>query len=107
LRMRLPPQLPFAALLAQVRQTALAAYQHQDVPFERLVEELVPQRRLNTPPLLQVTLAVPNVPAQPSILEGVTVEPAGRPAPTVRFDLEVHATERAGALDLLWVYNRD
>ena len=49
-------------LLAALRGTALEAYQHQDLPFERLVEELLPERRLNAAPIFQVVFALQNAP---------------------------------------------
>ncbi|HEV8474750.1 MAG TPA: amino acid adenylation domain-containing protein, partial [Methylomirabilota bacterium] len=54
MRLRVRPAQPFTALLAAVRQTALEAFQHQDVPFEQLVAELAPPRALATAPICQV-----------------------------------------------------
>src|SRR5260370_33812277 len=75
MRMRVKGQMSFRELLQQVRQTALEAYQHQDVPFERLVEELAPQRSLNSTPVFQVGFALQNAPWEPQRLKGLEVEP--------------------------------
>ena len=56
--------LSFRDLIRQVRGFALEAYTHQDMPFEKLVEELVPQRSLDTPPLFQVMFTFQNIPKQ-------------------------------------------
>ncbi len=106
LRTRVRPDQPFSELLEEVRQDALDAYQHQDAPFERVVEELSPQRRLDRTPLFQVLLAM--APAPPVLqLPGLVceeVEPAGVRS---RFDLELHAVQAAGDLTLQWVYDRN
>ena len=106
LRLRVEPTLSFRGLLASVRQTALAAYQHQDVPFERLVEALAPPRSVNTPPVFQVSFAVQNAPREALRLSGLTVEPVAGAPRTVRFDLEVHVWEEGDALEVAWLYNR-
>ncbi|MFP2912808.1 non-ribosomal peptide synthetase, partial [Pyxidicoccus sp. 3LFB2] len=64
LRSRIDSRASFRQLLAQVRTSTLAAYEHQDVPFEKLVEELQPQRSLSHSPLFQVMLALHNTPNQ-------------------------------------------
>jgi amino acid adenylation domain-containing protein len=107
--MRVKPrsEMSFGALLSEVRQTALAAYEHQDVPFERLVEELSPERSLNAAPLFQVVFALQNAPLDKQQLKHLEVNPIRGGELRVRFDLEVHAYERGGEIALQWWYNRD
>jgi non-ribosomal peptide synthetase component F len=77
----------FPELLARVRQLTLEADAHQDVPFERLVEELRPERRLATPPLFQVMLAFRNTPLGKPELQGLAAELVEVETGTAKFDL--------------------
>ena len=107
MRVRVKAGMSFRELLSQVRQTSLQAYQHQDIPFERLVEELSPQRSLNTTPIYQVLFALQNAPWEPQRLKGLEIEELAGGELRVRFDLEVHAFEHDGRVSFSWVYNRD
>ncbi|MEV4643231.1 condensation domain-containing protein, partial [Actinoplanes sp. NPDC049548] len=87
----------FTEVLRRVRESDLAAYANQDVPFERLVDDLAPERSLSRNPLFQVNLALQSVPAEGGgwSLPGVTVRPeaAAEDAPA-RFDLSFDLVER-------------
>ncbi|HZI03814.1 MAG TPA: amino acid adenylation domain-containing protein, partial [Archangium sp.] len=107
LRTRLSPQQSFRSLLAQVRETTLGAYAHQDVPFEKLVEELQPERDLSRSPLFQVTLSVQNTPVQALETPGLVLRPLELEAQTARFELSLTFAEDAGALAGVLLYNAD
>ncbi|PWW67009.1 non-ribosomal peptide synthetase [Actinokineospora spheciospongiae] len=85
----------FTELLRRVRETDLAAFEHQDLPFERVVEELAPQRAPGRNPLFQVMLTLQNNPAPRIELGDLRVEagPAARTS-TAKFDLSLTLTER-------------
>jgi amino acid adenylation domain-containing protein len=88
----------FRALLRRVREATLEAYAHQDVPFEKLVDELKTERSLSHPPVFQVMLTLQNAPttaAAPS-LGGVEVRPQPVDAGTSRFDLTLILSETGG-----------
>ncbi|MFD7551820.1 amino acid adenylation domain-containing protein, partial [Streptomyces sp. NPDC059816] len=84
----------FEEVLAQVREMDLAAYAHQDVPFERLVDDLNPTRSLSRNALFQVMLLLQNLPAPSWELPGLTVRAREAVAPPARFDLSFTLTER-------------
>ncbi len=102
LRSNLSGNPTFRELLSRVRDVALEAYEHQDLPFEKLVEELDPDRDLSRNPLFQVAFALQNAPMQPLELPGLTLEPAPLESGSTRFDLEVHLWEPAHGLRSLW-----
>jgi amino acid adenylation domain-containing protein len=107
MRARVRAEEGFLELLDQLRATALEAYQNQDVPFERLVEELAPPRKLHTLPIFQIVFALQNTPWAPHQLDGIDVQPVVPVERRVRFDLEVHVRERDGELRVQWLYSRD
>lgn len=107
LRARLDGALRFSALLAQVKQTALSAYAHQDLPFERLVSELNPERDMGRHPLVQVVLALQNTPWEEVPFAGLVAEPFELPHPMTRLDLELHVWERDDGLSCHLIYSTD
>ncbi|MEH2159122.1 amino acid adenylation domain-containing protein [Nostoc sp.] len=83
----------FRELLSRVKEVALGAYAHQDLPFEKLVEELHPERNLNQNPLFQVVFALQNAPMSVLELPSLTLSPLPFETETTRFDLEFHLWE--------------
>jgi len=97
----------FRDLLARVRETSLDAYAHQDVPFEKLVEELHPQRTNGVTPLFQVMFALQNLPASETAIDGLTFTPQRLSSITAKFDLTLGVTEEADGLRASFEYNAD
>src|SRR5207253_2351949 len=86
----------FAEVLARVREVALGAYAHQDVPFEHLVEVLNPARSMAHHPLFQVMLALGNTPGAAGGLAGLRVAGVEADTGVAKFDLSVLLTEARG-----------
>ncbi|MGH3693671.1 MAG: amino acid adenylation domain-containing protein [Pseudonocardiaceae bacterium] len=86
----------FMQLLARVRETALAAWAHQDVPFDHLVEVLNPTRSLAHHPLFQVMLTVENVPEADFTLPGLRVSAVPVRTGMAKFDLDFSLSEQRG-----------
>jgi hypothetical protein len=97
----------FKALLGRVREMALGAYGHQDVPFEKLVEELKPERNPSYSPLFQVAFAFQNAPSTPLKLEGLTMTSFAVDNGTAKFDLTLSLREEAEGLKGWLEYNTD
>ena len=81
-----------------MRETTLSAYAHQEVPFERLVEELSPERDLSRPPLVQVLFALQNAPWGPLELPGLALATGGVETETAKLELTCTFTETAAGL---------
>jgi amino acid adenylation domain-containing protein len=88
----------FRALIGRVRETTLEAYAHQDLPFERVVEALQPDRALSHNPLFQVAFALQNVPMEPVRLPGLTLRLEEVDSGTSKFDLFLEMEEQGERL---------
>ncbi|MCK1798056.1 amino acid adenylation domain-containing protein [Streptomyces sp. XM4193] len=86
----------FRELLARVREVDLAAFDHADLPFEQLVEEIAPERTLARNPLFQVLLVFQNVSEEELTLPGLTVTPVGADPGTAKLDLLLTLAELPG-----------
>ncbi|HEU4595768.1 MAG TPA: amino acid adenylation domain-containing protein [Pyrinomonadaceae bacterium] len=99
LRTSLSGDPTFAELLGRVREVTLGAYTHQEVPFERLVEELQPERSLSHPPLFQAMFSLQNAPRERMALGGVAASAFGGGGTRVeKFDLTLELAEGAGGV---------
>jgi amino acid adenylation domain-containing protein/non-ribosomal peptide synthase protein (TIGR01720 family) len=87
----------FTELVGRVRQTDLAAFAHQDLPFERLVDALAPERSLSRHPVFQVMLTFHNAPAAAWALPGLQVTPISARTDTAKFDLSFGVREQRAA----------
>ena len=87
LRADLSRAASFRDLLRQVREASLGAYAHQDLPFEKLVDEIQPGRDLSRSPLFQVAVALQNAPLPQADLGGVRLDAEEIPAGVAKFDL--------------------
>lgn len=97
----------FVELSNRIKKTALGAYEHQDLPFETLVDELQLERDRSRNPLFQVLFVVQNAPAQSLALEGLKLERMESVAKTTRFDLELHIWQEKPQLRMKIAYNTD
>ncbi len=107
LRSDLSGNPPFVELLRRVREVCLGAQAHQDLPFEKLVEELAPVRDMSHNPLFQVMLSLQNVPEATLEVEGLRIEPVVMETYTSKFDLDLNITERPTGLEVQFNYNAD
>jgi amino acid adenylation domain-containing protein len=107
LRSQVQPGQTFEQLLKEVRNTALAAYEHQDLPFEQLVEFVNPQRSMSHSPLFQVMFSLQNTPNPGGELPGLSLAPFESEATVAKFDLQLDMEEHEGRLEGRLYYRTD
>jgi len=105
LRSNLSGNPSFLELFKQVRQCAIDAYDNQDIPFEKIIEEMNPPRDLSRTPLYQVYFNMVNVRSEVPDLENVIVEPYSTRNKLSKFDLTVYIHERHGRFQFSFTYN--
>ena len=105
LRTDLSQQPSFLELLRRVRQQTLEAFDHQELPFEKLVEEVHPERDISQNPLFQVMFAFQNTRAWRLTLPGVTTAPFDTRITTAKFDLMLEMWEEEGQLQAAFEYS--
>ena len=107
LRANLSGRPTFRALLRRVREVCLEAYAHQDLPFERLLEELRPDRSPNRTPLFQTLFNMQNLPEGRLKLRGLRVDSLVFPEVMSKFDLTLYAWDQEERIRMSLVYNAD
>ncbi|KQV30526.1 non-ribosomal peptide synthetase [Massilia sp. Root335] len=107
LRNRIEPDATVEQYLGASRAMVLDAFEHQALPFDLLVEELNPPRSASHLPLFQLWFVLQNMEVGKLDLPGLAITEVARDEVAAKFDLMLSATERDGAIDFNWVYNRD
>jgi amino acid adenylation domain-containing protein len=107
MRARIDTVNTFRELLAQVRKTAIEAYDHQDLPFDHLVDTLQPERDLSRSPLVQVFFDFQNVPPVPLNVPGCVLSEWAIDPGTAKADLALSMAEADGGLKATAVFNTD
>ncbi|MFM6517798.1 MAG: amino acid adenylation domain-containing protein, partial [Microcystis panniformis] len=107
LRIDLSGKPNFNQLLGRVREMAMDAYAHQDLPFEMLVEALQPERDLSHAPLFQVDFLLQNSTPSPLELIDLTATPLTTENDTAKFDLTLAMENTSAGLQGVWEYNTD
>ncbi|QEM10872.1 non-ribosomal peptide synthetase [Mucilaginibacter rubeus] len=108
IRSHLDGEMPFIKFLAQVKQTMLEAYEHQDVPFEKVVEAVVKERDLSRSPLFQVMFVLQNTTRVPELQFGdLTLKQTKDEHQTAKFDITLFVIESENGLQVALEYNTD
>jgi len=96
-----------SGFLARMREVCLDAYAHQDLPFDRLVEDLKPARDMSRNPVFQVMFALQNAPLHALELPGLTLKPVDVDLGAAHVDLTLYMQETAAGLQGIFVYGTD
>ncbi|MEW6733018.1 MAG: amino acid adenylation domain-containing protein [Acidobacteriota bacterium] len=107
LRTDLSGEPSFVELMQRVRECALQAYAHQDIPFEKLLEHLQPARDLSRTPVFQVFFNMLNLHSEHTQIAGLSVEPLVNAEARAKFDLTLYLREQYDSIKLEMVYNAD
>ncbi|MGH2510513.1 MAG: condensation domain-containing protein, partial [Ktedonobacteraceae bacterium] len=107
LRIQLDGDMAAEALLQRVREKTLAAYDHQEYPFEKLVEVLQPERDLGRNPFFQVLFTLQNMPIEPVVMHGLRWTPVAIEAKTAKFALELVLQETPEGISGHFEYQTD
>jgi hypothetical protein len=97
----------FREVLRQVKDVCLSAYAHQDLPFEKIVDELAPERSLRYAPLFQVMFVLQNTPVTSVELPGLTIAPVKTDTGSAMFDLILIVMDSDDSIQGMWLYNTD
>lgn len=97
----------FRELLKRVRDVALGAYAHQDIPFDKVVEAVKPERDMSYTPLFQILFVLQNASRQVFKLSGMTISLMKIDSGMAKFDLALFMNETKSGLTGTWVYNPD
>ena len=107
LRAELSDSMTLSELLYRVRKTAVEAYTHQDLPFEKLITVLQPDRDLSRTPLVQVMFQLRNVPPSDAKIAGLEIDPINLDVGVAKFDLTLEIGENRAGFACHFEYNTD
>ena len=97
----------FRDLVLRVREVALGAYAHQDIPFDKLVEDLQPERNLSHNPIVQALFVMQNIPSQKRELPGLELAPFPMSITRSKFDVAVFMRDRGSEMIQDWLYSTE